>query len=76
MFCLDISDLLQLIAQKYGDLDIQDRARFYHQLLLTVSGEKVIEMITYVVIYTCMYMHAAFSNRYSGFRLRSWIQPS
>ena len=38
---LDISDLLQLIAQEYGDLDIEDRARFYHQLLLTVSGEKV-----------------------------------
>ena len=48
LFCclhnVDISDLLQLIAQKYGDLDIEDRARFYHQLLLTVSGEKVINM--------------------------------
>lgn len=49
----DISDLLQLIAQKYGDLDIQDRARFYHQLLLTVSGEKVhVDVHTYVYVCT------------------------
>ena len=37
----DLSTLLQLLAHRYKDLDIRDRSRFYHQLLLTVSGEKV-----------------------------------
>ncbi len=39
--CADLSTLLQLLAHRYKDLDIRDRSRFYHQLLLTVSGEKV-----------------------------------
>ena len=33
--------MLQLMATRYGDLDVRDRARFYHQLMLTVSGDKV-----------------------------------
>ena len=38
---LDLSEMLQLMATRYGDLDVRDRARFYHQLMLTVSGDKV-----------------------------------
>ena len=41
LISLDLSELLQLMAKQYNDLDVRDRARFYHQLMLTVSGDKV-----------------------------------
>jgi len=31
------------MAKQYNDLDVRDRAAFYHQLMLTVSGDKVSE---------------------------------
>ena len=49
--CPDLSDLLQLIAEEYNDLDIRDRARFYHQLMLTVSADKVCVVLTPITPY-------------------------
>jgi hypothetical protein len=36
-----LTDLLGLVSANYNDIDVQDRARFYHQLILSVSGEKL-----------------------------------
>ncbi len=55
-FFLDLSTLLEVLAQQYKDLDICDRARFYHQLLLTVSGEKV------DLIHECIYSYINYIN--------------
>ena len=56
IFVLDLSELLQLMAKQYNDLDVRDRAGFYHQLMLTVSGDKVsgkdgINMFIILVLY-------------------------
>lgn len=36
-----VADLLQAVHATHGDVDVRDRARFYHTLLANLSGEKL-----------------------------------
>jgi hypothetical protein len=36
-----LTHLLELVSANYNDIDVQDRARFYHQLIMSVSGDKL-----------------------------------
>ncbi|XP_065827745.1 AP-5 complex subunit beta-1-like [Oscarella lobularis] len=39
--CTELGDLLLLIAEKFSDIDIRDRARFYYTMLTSMSSEKL-----------------------------------
>lgn len=42
---LPLADILQQLARRYGDTDIQDHARLYYTLLTTLSQEKLAAML-------------------------------
>jgi hypothetical protein len=70
----DLSTLLQQIAENYDDLDIQDRARFYYQLMLTVSADKVTRRDhTHIVLLHLIF--AAISYIDVSIRLHYGLQP-
>jgi hypothetical protein len=44
--CKELADLLLIISKTFKDIDIRDRARLYLQILLTVSNEKLCELLS------------------------------
>jgi AP-5 complex subunit beta-1 len=41
-----LTHLLELVSTNYKDIDVQDRARFYHQLIVSVSGDKLVGILS------------------------------